>query len=179
MNFYCRTIDLECSMCAGLVGATMATPADVIKTRVMNQPTDEQGRYNYRFIILFDKVYRQRRGKVERYIEFYLYFEQESLLQVFSWLLYENSATRGFLGSVQRVLAHMDPNGSLVADILAQLRANPQSHGYRSLLARYRQRSRVLFELIIVNVLPCTLKWHFFSAACVDLYLVITKTHVL
>ena len=84
MNFYCRTIDLECSMCAGLVGATMATPADVIKTRVMNQPTDEQGRYNYRFIILFDKVYRQRRGKVERYIEFYLYFEQESLLQVFS-----------------------------------------------------------------------------------------------
>lgn len=33
------------SMCAGLIGATMATPADVIKTRVMNQPTDERGRY--------------------------------------------------------------------------------------------------------------------------------------
>lgn len=31
-------------MCAGLVGATMATPADVIKTRIMNQPTDESGR---------------------------------------------------------------------------------------------------------------------------------------
>jgi hypothetical protein len=32
------------SMCAGLVGAIMATPADVIKTRIMNQPTDERGR---------------------------------------------------------------------------------------------------------------------------------------
>jgi solute carrier family 25 (mitochondrial uncoupling protein), member 27 len=35
------------SVCAGLVGATMATPADVIKTRVMNQPTDEKGRNLY------------------------------------------------------------------------------------------------------------------------------------
>lgn len=31
-------------MCAGLVGAVMATPADVIKTRVMNQPIDAAGR---------------------------------------------------------------------------------------------------------------------------------------
>ncbi|CAB0013909.1 unnamed protein product [Nesidiocoris tenuis] len=29
---------------AGLVAATMGTPADVIKTRVMNQPVDENGR---------------------------------------------------------------------------------------------------------------------------------------
>lgn len=34
-------------MCAGLVGAIMATPADVIKTRVMNQTTDEHGRSLY------------------------------------------------------------------------------------------------------------------------------------
>ncbi|XP_070581109.1 mitochondrial uncoupling protein 4-like [Ptychodera flava] len=32
------------SGCAGLVAASMSTPADVIKTRVMNQPTDKHGR---------------------------------------------------------------------------------------------------------------------------------------
>ncbi|UYV81065.1 SLC25A27 [Cordylochernes scorpioides] len=32
------------SGCAGLVAATLGTPADVIKTRVMNQPTDSRGR---------------------------------------------------------------------------------------------------------------------------------------
>ena len=32
------------SGCAGLVGAIMGTPADVVKARVMNQPTDSAGR---------------------------------------------------------------------------------------------------------------------------------------
>ncbi|CAG2056757.1 unnamed protein product [Timema podura] len=32
-----------CSACAGLVAATMGTPADVVKTRIMNQPTDSKG----------------------------------------------------------------------------------------------------------------------------------------
>lgn len=32
------------SVCSGLVAATLGTPADVIKTRVMNQPTDSKGR---------------------------------------------------------------------------------------------------------------------------------------
>ncbi|XP_074034840.1 uncoupling protein 4A isoform X2 [Leptinotarsa decemlineata] len=32
------------SSCAGFVAASMGTPADVIKTRVMNQPLDEKGR---------------------------------------------------------------------------------------------------------------------------------------
>ncbi|XP_069691116.1 mitochondrial uncoupling protein 4 [Periplaneta americana] len=31
------------SICAGLVAATMGTPADVVKTRIMNQPTDSKG----------------------------------------------------------------------------------------------------------------------------------------
>jgi len=31
------------SGCAGLVGAIMGTPADVVKARMMNQPTDERG----------------------------------------------------------------------------------------------------------------------------------------
>ncbi|XP_003741766.1 mitochondrial uncoupling protein 4 [Galendromus occidentalis] len=32
------------SACSGLVSAVLATPADVVRTRVMNQPTDEFGR---------------------------------------------------------------------------------------------------------------------------------------
>ncbi|XP_076309509.1 uncoupling protein 4A isoform X1 [Tachypleus tridentatus] len=32
------------SGCSGLIAATLGTPADVIKTRVMNQPTDQNGR---------------------------------------------------------------------------------------------------------------------------------------
>jgi solute carrier family 25 (mitochondrial uncoupling protein), member 27 len=32
------------SCCAGLVAATMGTPADVVKTRIMNQPTDIKGK---------------------------------------------------------------------------------------------------------------------------------------
>ncbi|KAG7460911.1 hypothetical protein MATL_G00203850 [Megalops atlanticus] len=32
------------STCSGLVAATMGTPADVVKTRIMNQPTDSSGR---------------------------------------------------------------------------------------------------------------------------------------
>lgn len=35
------------SICAGLVAASMGTPADVVKTRIMNQPTDEHGRGRY------------------------------------------------------------------------------------------------------------------------------------
>ncbi|XP_063223550.1 mitochondrial uncoupling protein 4 isoform X1 [Bacillus rossius redtenbacheri] len=33
-----------CSACAGLVAATMGTPADVVKTRIMNQPIDDSGK---------------------------------------------------------------------------------------------------------------------------------------
>jgi solute carrier family 25 (mitochondrial uncoupling protein), member 27 len=32
------------SLCSGIIAATIGTPADVIKTRVMNQPTDANGR---------------------------------------------------------------------------------------------------------------------------------------
>lgn len=40
----CHTVHIASSVCAGFVAAIMGTPADVIKTRVMNQPTDEAGR---------------------------------------------------------------------------------------------------------------------------------------
>ncbi|KAG5882258.1 hypothetical protein JTB14_014955 [Gonioctena quinquepunctata] len=37
-------VHILASSCAGFVAASMGTPADVIKTRVMNQPLDEKGR---------------------------------------------------------------------------------------------------------------------------------------
>lgn len=40
----CHSVHVMSSICAGLVAATMGTPADVIKTRIMNQPTDASGR---------------------------------------------------------------------------------------------------------------------------------------
>lgn len=39
-----HVVHIMASICAGLVGAIMGTPADVVKTRVMNQPTDSTGR---------------------------------------------------------------------------------------------------------------------------------------
>lgn len=39
------TVHILASICAGFVAACMGTPADVIKTRTMNQPIDEKGRY--------------------------------------------------------------------------------------------------------------------------------------
>ncbi|XP_017850873.1 mitochondrial uncoupling protein 4 isoform X2 [Drosophila busckii] len=40
----CHTVHVLASVCAGFVAAIMGTPADVVKTRIMNQPTDELGR---------------------------------------------------------------------------------------------------------------------------------------
>lgn len=41
----CHTVHIMASICAGLVAAGLGTPADVVKTRIMNQPTDANGRY--------------------------------------------------------------------------------------------------------------------------------------
>ncbi|XP_053950040.1 mitochondrial uncoupling protein 4 isoform X2 [Anastrepha ludens] len=40
----CHTVHVLSSICAGFVAAIMGTPADVVKTRIMNQPTDDKGR---------------------------------------------------------------------------------------------------------------------------------------
>ncbi len=38
------TVHVGASLVAGFVGAALATPADVLKSRMMNQPTDGRGR---------------------------------------------------------------------------------------------------------------------------------------
>ena len=40
----CHLVHIISSVCAGFVAAFLGTPADVVKTRVMNQPTDASGR---------------------------------------------------------------------------------------------------------------------------------------
>lgn len=40
----CHIVHIMSSVCAGFVAAFLGTPADVVKTRVMNQPVDETGR---------------------------------------------------------------------------------------------------------------------------------------
>lgn len=71
----CHTVHVMASICAGLVAATMGTPADVVKTRVMNQPTDSLGRYvfvNYIFIRMFyfDKIYETKEQYIIQLISF-------------------------------------------------------------------------------------------------------------
>lgn len=39
-----HVVHIMASVCAGFVAALLGTPADVVKTRIMNQPTDEHGR---------------------------------------------------------------------------------------------------------------------------------------
>lgn len=51
----CHTVHIMASICAGLVAATMGTPADVVKTRIMNQPTDPAGRYITTHLIFFSQ----------------------------------------------------------------------------------------------------------------------------
>lgn len=38
-----HVVHIMSSVCAGFVAAIMGTPADVVKTRIMNQPTDAAG----------------------------------------------------------------------------------------------------------------------------------------
>lgn len=52
----CHTVHIMASICAGLVAATMGTPADVVKTRIMNQPTDPAGRYITTHLFFFLKI---------------------------------------------------------------------------------------------------------------------------
>lgn len=55
-----HTAHILASICAGLVAAGMGTPADVVKTRVMNQPTDSNGRL----------VFKSRRLEVYNFLKF-------------------------------------------------------------------------------------------------------------
>jgi len=46
------------SICSGFTAAVVSTPADVVKTRIMNQPTDASGRFlvlKLNFVIKLDE----------------------------------------------------------------------------------------------------------------------------
>ncbi|XP_046462018.1 mitochondrial uncoupling protein 4-like [Daphnia pulex] len=83
-------VHIMSSMCAGLVGAIMATPADVIKTRVMNQPTDERGRglYYKSSIDCFLKT-AQQEGFLAMYKGFFPAWIRMGPWSLCFWLSYE------------------------------------------------------------------------------------------
>ncbi|KAM8717434.1 hypothetical protein ACLKA7_004174 [Drosophila subpalustris] len=56
-----RLIQFMSAMTAGFAGAVLCTPADVVKSRIMNQPTDEKGRgLHYKGMIdCFSKLVRE------------------------------------------------------------------------------------------------------------------------
>lgn len=56
-----HTVHILSSICAGLVAAGMGTPADVVKTRVMNQPTDSNGRYVLRNIFVMSNYSKKKK----------------------------------------------------------------------------------------------------------------------
>nr|CAH0108935.1 unnamed protein product [Daphnia galeata] len=84
------TYDTAKSMCAGLVGAIMATPADVIKTRIMNQPTDERGRglYYKSSVDCFLKT-AQQEGFLAMYKGFFPAWIRMGPWSLCFWLSYE------------------------------------------------------------------------------------------
>ena len=100
------------SACAGLVGAIMGTPADVVKARIMNQATDEKGRglvYRNSLDCLLTTVREEGFFGIERRPPCY-----RLLIDV-------------FCSAVQGVPALLAEDGSLVSHFLAFIRTNSQS----------------------------------------------------
>nr|XP_056712801.1 mitochondrial uncoupling protein 4 [Euleptes europaea] len=78
------------SGCSGLVAAVLGTPADVIKTRIMNQPRDEQGRgllYKSSTDCLFQAI--QGEGFLSLYKGFVPTWMRMAPWSLVFWLSYE------------------------------------------------------------------------------------------
>lgn len=78
------------SICAGLVAATMGTPADVIKTRIMNQTRDKQGR-GLLYISTYDclKQAIKREGLLSMYKGFLPTWARMAPWSMTFWLTFE------------------------------------------------------------------------------------------
>jgi len=86
------------SGCAGLVGAVMGTPADVVKARIMNQPTDANGRgtlYRNSFDCLMQTV--RGEGVMAMYKGFLPCWLRMAPWSLTFWLSYEQ--IRKFFGA--------------------------------------------------------------------------------
>jgi len=86
------------SGCAGLVGAVMGTPADVVKARIMNQPTDSRGKgtlYRNSFDCLRQTV--QGEGFLALYKGFLPCWLRMAPWSLTFWLSYEQ--IRSFCGA--------------------------------------------------------------------------------
>ncbi|EDW04381.1 GH23855 [Drosophila grimshawi] len=85
-----RLIQFMGSMIAGLACAVLSTPADVVKTRIMNQPTDESGRgLHYKGTIdCFMKLVRKE-GFLAMYKGFMPYWLRVGPWTMVFWMTFE------------------------------------------------------------------------------------------
>lgn len=132
-----HTVHILSSICAGLVAAGMGTPADVVKTRVMNQPTDSNGRYV--FVVTID-------SKENEWIFLY-HSVKGSAVSWSNWL----SATNGLKGRlfsvVQRFPSRLDSNGSVVIDILDVIWRNSKNARRKFVLSKQKKNSEIVMAI--------------------------------
>ncbi|XP_062121374.1 LOW QUALITY PROTEIN: mitochondrial uncoupling protein 4-like [Drosophila sulfurigaster albostrigata] len=85
-----RLIQFMAAMIAGFTGAVLSTPADVVKSRIMNQPTDEKGRgLHYKGMIdCFTKLVREE-GVVAMYKGFLPFWLRVGPWAMVFWTTFE------------------------------------------------------------------------------------------
>lgn len=150
-----HVVHIASSICAGFVAAGLGTPADVIKTRIMNQPTDKEGRSVDMSLL--------------RVSFLILNVSEDFCTKDPSTASAKQSTKKGFVHSTKvsskilkflikdsqyssfRISPMLDPNGALVAYILAELRANPKVTRCRRVLIASNRSTRVHLVVGILN----------------------------
>lgn len=86
-----RLIQFMGAMTAGFTSAVLSTPADVVKSRIMNQPVDEKGRgLNYKGTIdCFVRLLREE-GIFAMYKGFMPYWLRVGPWAMVFWTVFEN-----------------------------------------------------------------------------------------
>ncbi|KAH8263516.1 hypothetical protein KR044_010035, partial [Drosophila immigrans] len=85
-----RTVQFLAAMISGFAGVILSSPADVVKSRIMNQPTDEHGRgLHYKGMIdCFTKLYRNE-GFFAMYKGFMPYWLRVGPWSLVFWTTFE------------------------------------------------------------------------------------------
>jgi hypothetical protein len=113
------------SVASGLTAALVSTPADVVKTRIMNQPVDSTGRCTAHTFTCRSHTTTQR-----------------SRIQIITRLSSRYSAWRGLLRAVQGFRAHLGAHGTVGVDILGGVRTDTTGD-WRNQLLTPRVTSRL------------------------------------
>ncbi|KAL4649203.1 mitochondrial uncoupling protein 4, partial [Arapaima gigas] len=127
-NILCHSL---ASTCSGLIAAVMGTPADVIKTRIMNQPTDTSGR-GLLYRSSWDCLVQSVRG--EGFMSLYKGFLPTWMRMVNLYSCFLCDPCGRTTDSFFHLAAFASAPGPLVHDFLADVRADPAGIGHLFLL---------------------------------------------